>query len=71
VLGITTTQAVAIEDSVPGVLSAVAAGFVTIGNLMFVPADERHARAIGLTGAGAHAISNSWGAIADFLLRGP
>jgi beta-phosphoglucomutase-like phosphatase (HAD superfamily) len=69
VLGIATTQGVAIEDSVPGVLSAVAAGFVTIGNLMFVPATERRSRAMELTRSGAHAISNSWGAIADFLLR--
>lgn len=71
VLDIATTQGVAIEDSVPGVLSAVAAGFTTIGNLMFVPDDERRCRATELARAGAHAISNSWGAIADFLLRGP
>lgn len=71
VLGIATTQGVAIEDSVPGVLSAVAAGFITIGNLMFVPTAERRSRATELTRAGAHALSNSWSAIADFLLPGP
>lgn len=71
VLGIATAQGVAIEDSVPGVSSAVAAGFITIGNLMFVPAAERPSRAIELARAGAHAISTSWAAIADFLLQGP
>jgi beta-phosphoglucomutase-like phosphatase (HAD superfamily) len=59
----------AIEDSVPGVLSAVAAGFVTIGNLMFVPATERPCRATELARAGASAVSDSWNAIAELLLR--
>jgi beta-phosphoglucomutase-like phosphatase (HAD superfamily) len=68
-LGITPRQGLAIEDSVPGVLSAVSAGFVTIGNLMFVPSTERRARATELARAGASAVSNSWSAIADFLLR--
>ncbi|OBC02596.1 HAD family phosphatase [Mycobacterium sp. 852002-40037_SCH5390672] len=70
-LGVTTTQGLAIEDSVPGILSAVAAGFITIGNLTFVPANERCSRATELARSGAHAISNSWAAIADFLLRRP
>ena len=70
-LGIATTQGVAIEDSVPGVLSAVAAGFITIGNLMFVPTAERRSRAIDLERAGAHAVSTSWDAIAHSLLREP
>jgi HAD superfamily hydrolase (TIGR01509 family) len=67
VLGIRATQGVAIEDSVPGVLSAVGAGFITIGNLMFVPSSERRTRATELARAGASAISNSWNAIADLL----
>lgn len=67
VLGIEATQAVAIEDSVPGVLSAVAAGFVTIGNLTFVPAEERRPRAIELVRAGASAVTNSWRALSDHL----
>jgi beta-phosphoglucomutase-like phosphatase (HAD superfamily) len=67
VLGIGPAEAVAVEDSVPGVLSAVAAGFVTIGNVMFVPPSERRARATDLARAGASAISNSWWAIADLL----
>ena len=67
VLGIGPTEAVAVEDSVPGVLSAVAAGFVTIGNVMFVPPSEKRTRATQLVRAGASAISNSWCAIADLL----
>jgi mannitol-1-phosphate/altronate dehydrogenase len=40
-------------------------------DLMFVPTAEQRSRATELTRAGAHALSNSWSAIADFLLRGP
>lgn len=73
VLGLDATQGLAIEDSVPGVLSAVAAGFPTIGNLMFVPAAERRRRAIELVHAGASGITTSWRAVSDYLLtpRGP
>lgn len=67
VLGVGYTEAVAVEDSVPGVLSAVAAGFVTIGNVMFVPPSEKRTRATELVRAGASAISSSWNAIADLL----
>ncbi len=69
VLGIQPPQGLAIEDSVPGVLSAVAAGFPTIGNLMFVPAEQRHRRAIELLDAGASAITDSWRAVSEYLLQ--
>jgi beta-phosphoglucomutase-like phosphatase (HAD superfamily) len=69
ILDIGATQAVAIEDSVPGVLSAVGAGFVTIANVMFVAPPQRRSRATELIRAGASAISDSWSAIADFLQR--
>ncbi len=69
VLGIEPPQGLAIEDSVPGVLSAVAAGFVTIGNLMFVPAEQRRRRAVELVDAGASAITNSWRTVSDYLLK--
>lgn len=71
VLGIGAPQGLAVEDSVPGVLSAVAAGFPTIGNLMFVPAEQRRRRAAELVDAGASAITESWQAVADYLLRSP
>ncbi|OBJ62790.1 haloacid dehalogenase [Mycobacterium sp. 1423905.2] len=67
VLGIGPAQGLAIEDSVPGVLSAVAAGFPTIGNLMFVAPDERAARSEELVAAGASAVADSWAAITDYV----
>jgi beta-phosphoglucomutase-like phosphatase (HAD superfamily) len=59
-LGVSGSDAVAIEDSVSGTRSAVAAGFRTIGNLLFVPPREREARATALREAGATALIASW-----------
>jgi beta-phosphoglucomutase-like phosphatase (HAD superfamily) len=59
-LGISERQGLAIEDAIPGVESAVAAGFAVVGNLMFVPPTERAARAEALLEAGAAAIVVSW-----------
>jgi beta-phosphoglucomutase-like phosphatase (HAD superfamily) len=53
-------QALAIEDSVPGVQSAVGAGISTIGNVLFAPPEERQARRTALKEAGAAAIVDSW-----------
>jgi beta-phosphoglucomutase-like phosphatase (HAD superfamily) len=61
-------QGLAVEDSVPGVKSAVAAGYLTVGNVMFVPADERPNRSAELIDAGAVAITDSWRALADALM---
>jgi HAD superfamily hydrolase (TIGR01509 family) len=60
VLGVAGPQALAIEDSVPGVQSAAAAGFPVVGNLAFVPAAERGHRARALCAAGATALIASW-----------
>nr|WP_232001158.1 HAD-IA family hydrolase [Mycobacterium sp. 1165178.9] len=68
VMGVAPEQGLAIEDSVAGVTSAVAAGYATIGNLMFVLPDERDCRRAELIDAGAVAITDSWRAIADVLL---
>ncbi|OBI37167.1 haloacid dehalogenase [Mycobacterium sp. E1386] len=68
VLGVAVEQGLAIEDSVAGVSSAVAAGFATVGNLMFVLPDERDCRRKELIDAGAVAITDSWRALADVLL---
>lgn len=67
-MSIDTHQGLAVEDSVPGVTSAVAAGYLTVGNLMFVPDDERRARSEELVDAGAVALTDSWRALADFLM---
>lgn len=68
VLGVAAEQGLAIEDSVAGVSSAVAAGYATVGNLMFVLPDERDCRRTELIDAGAVAITDSWRALADVLL---
>jgi HAD superfamily hydrolase (TIGR01509 family) len=68
VLGVAAEQGLAIEDSVAGVTSAVAAGYATVGNLMFVLPDERDCRRAELIDAGAVAITDSWRALADVLL---
>jgi beta-phosphoglucomutase-like phosphatase (HAD superfamily) len=61
-------QGLAVEDSVPGVNSAVAAGFLTVGNVMFLQDDERACRTSELIDAGAAAITDSWAALADTLM---
>lgn len=66
-LGITTAQAVAVEDSVTGASSAVAAGILTVGLVQFVPPDERVARVEALYDAGAAAVVDSWTALVDLL----
>nr|WP_293052867.1 hypothetical protein [Mycobacterium sp.] len=66
-MDIDVSQGLAIEDSVPGVTSAVAAGYLTVGNLMFVPADERQSRSAELVDAGTAAITDSWQALAEVL----
>jgi len=60
-------QALAIEDSVPGVHSAVAAGIPTLGNLMFVPDPERAGRRAELEAAGAFAVVSAWAEAEELL----
>jgi HAD superfamily hydrolase (TIGR01509 family) len=59
-IGITPAQAMAVEDSVNGVRSAVAAGFRTIGILQFVPGGERALRQQALCEAGAVTVIDDW-----------
>jgi beta-phosphoglucomutase-like phosphatase (HAD superfamily) len=68
VLGVEAHQGLAVEDSVAGVSSAVAAGYATVGNLMFLLPDERQSRRAELIDAGAVAITDSWRALAEVLL---
>jgi HAD superfamily hydrolase (TIGR01509 family) len=67
-LGITPEQGLAVEDSVPGALSAVRAGCPTVGNLLFVQPAERADREAALRGAGVLAVVSSWQELADLLL---
>jgi beta-phosphoglucomutase-like phosphatase (HAD superfamily) len=66
-LGVDGRRGLAIEDAVPGVQSATAAGFVTIGNVAFVPAPERAARTAALRAAGAVAVVGSWAEVERLL----
>jgi beta-phosphoglucomutase-like phosphatase (HAD superfamily) len=59
-LGVAGAAGLAVEDAVAGVRSAVAAGFPAIGNVQFVPAEEREARGAALRDAGAVAVVASW-----------
>lgn len=67
-LGIAPEAGLAVEDSLPGAQSAVAAGCPTIGNLLFVAPEERAERAAALEGAGVLAVVSTWQEIADLLL---
>jgi HAD superfamily hydrolase (TIGR01509 family) len=62
-------RGLAIEDSVPGVQSSVAAGCPTVGNLVFVPLAERGERAEALLEAGVFRVIDSWPELV-FLLSG-
>ncbi len=59
-LGVDPAKAVAVEDSLPGVLSAVGAGIPTIGNVQFVKEGERDGRRAELLRAGAASVVESW-----------
>ena len=69
-LGIPPEAGLAVEDSLPGAQSAVAAGCPTIGNLLFVPPEERADRAAALEAAGVLTVVSSWQEIADLVLPG-
>jgi len=58
---------VAIEDSAVGVQAAVGAGYAALGNVQFVPVDERQARTEDLLKAGAVAVVTSWSEISAAL----
>ena len=68
-LGVDPARALAVEDSVPGAQSAVAAGIPTVGNVAFVPPGEREGRERELRDAGVFAVVASWGELEDLLAR--
>ncbi|MDT5203365.1 MAG: hypothetical protein QOD34_1, partial [Mycobacterium sp.] len=49
----------------------VAAGYYAVGNVMFVPTDERQSRTRDLFEAGAIAVTDSWRVLADSLILAP
>jgi beta-phosphoglucomutase-like phosphatase (HAD superfamily) len=68
-LGIAPESGLAVEDSEPGVVAAVAAGVPVLGNVMFVPAAEHPERIDALTAAGAIGVISSWRQL-ELLLSG-
>jgi HAD superfamily hydrolase (TIGR01509 family) len=56
-------EGVAIEDSTVGVQAAVAAGYAAVGNVQFVPHEERAVRVDALLAAGAFQVVSSWSEI--------
>lgn len=68
-LGAGPSEAVAVEDSVPGATSAVAAGVATIGLVQFVPPAERDQRVQELRDAGVVAVVDSWAGLTELLGR--
>jgi beta-phosphoglucomutase-like phosphatase (HAD superfamily) len=69
-LGIAPEQGLAVEDSVPGALSAVRAGCPTVGNLVFVAPAERAERESQLRDAGVLTVVSSWAELTDLVLPG-
>lgn len=68
-LGVAGAEALAVEDSVTGATSAVAAGFPTVGMVQFVSEAERPARVEALRQAGVAGVVASWGELAEALRR--
>jgi beta-phosphoglucomutase-like phosphatase (HAD superfamily) len=66
-LGLDPGEAVAVEDSLPGAQSALAAGIPTVGNVQFVPETERAERAAQLREAGAYAVISTWSELEQLL----
>jgi beta-phosphoglucomutase-like phosphatase (HAD superfamily) len=69
-LAVDPSAAVAVEDSPVGVVSAVAAGIPTIGNVMFVPQPDRPDRVAQLLDAGASAVIESWQELVGAMVPG-
>ena len=69
VLGITPDEGIAVEDSINGALSAVAAGYRTVGIVQFVPAADRDARETALREAGVAVVVGSWAELEQLLSR--
>jgi len=70
-LGLRPEEATAVEDSVAGATSAVAAGLATFGNLQFVQPAERAERRKALAQTGVTAIVGSWQEVLDLLAAQP
>ena len=66
-LGVAPQHCVAVEDSVVGAVSAVAADIPTVGNVQFVQASEREERERLLRAAGVVRVVTSWSQLEELL----
>ncbi len=66
-LGVTGADALAVEDSVAGACSAIAAGYPTVANVLFVPPGERETRIAALREVGVATAVSSWWELVDVL----
>jgi beta-phosphoglucomutase-like phosphatase (HAD superfamily) len=66
-LGVTPHEALAVEDSANGALSAVTAGHPTVGIVQFVSEGDRADRIGALRDAGVAAVVGSWAELEDLL----
>ena len=66
-LSISPEQGLAVEDSVNGAKSAVAAGHPTVGTVQFVPEADREARVEALREVGVAAVVSSWAELVELL----
>lgn len=66
-LGVSPTEALAVEDSVAGATAAVRAGIPTVGNLQFVLPSEREARIEAFSRVGVVAVVDSWSELEGLL----
>lgn len=67
-LGADPARCLAVEDSIPGVESAVGAGVPVVGNVVFVPPGERAERRGALLAAGAAVVVSSWSELEGHVL---
>lgn len=70
-LGVAPEQSLAVEDSLPGAESAVAAGIPTVGNVTFVAPPDRDTRRRALLDTGVATVVQSWEELAAALLTRP
>ena len=66
-MAVSTDDGLAVEDSLNGVLSAVAAGYRSVGMLAFVPLEQQEDRRAALREAGAVTVVSSWAELAGLL----
>lgn len=68
-LGVRPDRALAVEDSPPGVRSALGAGLTVVGNVVYALAAERDERREDLAALGASAVVDSWEELTELAMK--